>query len=360
MAKNTNNIKAVILVGGQGTRLRPLTVNTPKAMMPVVNTPLLIHVINNLKSHGVKSIVLAQGHLSHPIEQYLGDGSEHGVELIYSNETSPLGTAGAVKNAEDHLDETFLVLNGDIFTDLDISEMLKFHKENKAKLTIALTPVSNPASYGLVTADAGGKIASFLEKPSPEQITTNLINAGTYVVEKSVLDMMPKDKKWSFEREVFPTLLENEEPLYAFESDAYWIDIGRPEHYVQLNRDLLNGKSKVFLPDLTTQHETASGSCGPVLFGSNCEIGKNAVIEGPSVIGDKCVICEDARVKASIIWEDTQIGCGSEIIDSVISNKCKIGDKAKVIETIMGDNVSIPKGYHTKPGDHIRPGANIC
>lgn len=357
MVKNTNNIKALILVGGQGTRLHPLTINRPKSMMPVANIPLIEHVINNLKSHGITDIVLAQGHLSQPIGQYLGNGSKYGVELTYSQERKPLGTAGAVKNAEDYLSDTFLVLNGDIFSDLDFSEMIEFHKKNKAKITIALTPVSDPSSYGLVNTGEGEKITSFLEKPSAEQITTNMINAGTYVMEKSALSNAPKNKKWSFEKEVFPSLLEAGESLYAFKSNAYWIDIGRPEHYAQLNYDLLNGKCKTFKPDIKGEDSPLESS---VLLGDNCKVGASAVIEGPSVIGANCIICEDAYVKASIIWEDTQIHSGAYVLDSVVANMCNIGENSKVEKTIIGNNTEIPKGYHTKPGSHIRPGANIC
>jgi len=180
-------MKAIILTGGEATRLRPLTCNTPKAMVPVLNTPFLEHVIRHLSQHQVREIVLTLSHRQQPIKRYFRDGSQFGVRLSYTIEDTPLGTAGAVKNAEKYLDETFLVLNGDIFTDLDITAMIQFHRDRKAKVTIALTPVDDPTSYGLVETDAQSRITRFLEKPKPSEITTNMINAGTYILEPDVL-----------------------------------------------------------------------------------------------------------------------------------------------------------------------------
>ena len=180
-------MKAVILVGGEATRLVPLTCNTPKAMVPVLNTPFLEHVIHHLSEHQVRDVILAQRHLSQPIKGYFGNGSQFGLRLGYTVEDAPLGTAGAVKNAEKYLDDAFLVLNGDIFTDLDISAMIGFHQERKAKATIALTPVDDPTSYGLIETNAQGRVTRFLEKPKWSEVTTNMINAGTYVLEPEVL-----------------------------------------------------------------------------------------------------------------------------------------------------------------------------
>lgn len=197
-------MKAVILVGGGATRLLPLTCHIPKAMVPVLNTPFLEYVISYLSRHQVKDIILAQGHLQQS-ESYFGDGSQFGVRLSYLKEDTPLGTAGAVKNAEAYLVESFLVLNGDIFTDLDIMAMINFHRERKARVTIALTPVSDPTSYGLIETDAQGRVTRFLEKPSWNQVTTNMINAGCYVLEPEVLAHIPVQVNFSFERDLFPT-----------------------------------------------------------------------------------------------------------------------------------------------------------
>ena len=196
-------MKAVILVGGQGTRLYPLTCNIPKAMVPVLNIPFLEHVIHHLSKHQVKDIILAQGHLSQSIESYLGDGSQLGVRLSYLVEDTPLGTAGAIKNAERYLDETFLVLNGDIFTDLNITALIDSHLKRKAKVTIALTPVDDPTIYGVVETNTSGRISRFLEKPTWNEVTTNMINAGTYALEPDVLTRIPPQTNVSIERETF-------------------------------------------------------------------------------------------------------------------------------------------------------------
>ena len=241
-------MKAVILVGGQATRLRPLTSNAPKAMLPVLNIPFLEYVIRYLSKHRIKDIILAQGYLAQPIESYLGDGSRLGVKLTYVVEDTPLETAGAVKNAEKYLGETCLMLNGDIFSDLDITAMIEHHRERKAKATIALTPVDDPTSYGLVETGARGRISQFLEKPSRSQVTTNMINAGTYLLEPEILAQIPPQTKVSIEREVFPLLLEQGKPVYAYPSSAYWMDTGTPEKYLRLHRDLLSGKSSQYTP----------------------------------------------------------------------------------------------------------------
>ncbi len=301
-------MRAVILVGGEATRLRPLTQNIPKAVVPVLNTPFLEHVIRYLSRHQVTDITLAHSSLSQPIEDYLGDGSRFGVKLAYSIEDAPLGTAGAVKNAERHLDETFLVLNGDIFTDLDITAMIDFHEKRKAKVTIALTPVDDPTAYGLIETDEQGRIRRFLEKPSWSEVTTNMINAGTYVMEAEVLTQIPPQAKYSFERELFPQLLEHGEPIYAFTSAAYWIDIGTPEKYLQLNYDLLNSKSERFgLPigervaigEKSSIHPAAQLK-EPIIIGSNCSIAEGVRLTGPVVIGDGCTILEDALIEQSV------------------------------------------------------------
>ena len=201
------SLKAVILVGGQGTRLRPLTYNTPKPMVPVLNVPFLEHVIRNLKEHNVTEIVMAQHYLAASMKDYFGNGSKLGVKLYYVMEESPLGTAGAVKNVEDFLDSTFFVLNGDIFHNRDFTGMLKFHRRHRAKATIVLSPVDDPTMYGVIETDKRNKVKRFLEKPKPEEVTTNMINAGTYVLEPEVLQRIPPDTRFTFEHEVFPQML---------------------------------------------------------------------------------------------------------------------------------------------------------
>ena len=361
-------MKAVILVGGQATRLLPLTCNTPKAMVPVLNIPFLEYVIRYLSKHQIKDIILAQGYLAQPIEDYLGDGSQLGVKLNYVVEDTPLGTAGAVKNAEKYLDETFLMLNGDIFTDLDITAMIEHHLERKAKATIALTPVDDPTSYGLVETEARGRITQFLEKPSWSQVTTNMINAGTYALEPEILTQIPPQTKVSIEREVFPLLLEQGKPVYAYPSSAYWIDMGTPEEYLHLHRDLLSGKSsqyalvpgeEVVIGGQSYIHPTAQIK-GPVMIGDNCTIGRNARLTGPVVIGSGCTILEDTVIEESIIWRNVQLGQHVNLRNSIIADNCCLNADSTIEDSILGDNVTVASGCKLEPGSKIWPGATVA
>ena len=357
-------MKAVILVGGEATRLRPLTYTMPKAMVSVLNTPFLGHVIRHLVSHQVRDIVLAQTYFSPLITDYFGDGSRFGIKLTYEVEDTPLGTAGAVKNAEKYLDKTFLVLNGDTFTDLDITAMIAYHRERKAKATIALTPVDDPTSYGLVDTDAQDRVTRFLEKPSRDQITTNMINAGTYILEPDVLSRIPSQSSFSFERELFPLLLEQGEPVYAYPSSAYWIDIGTPEKYFQLHQDLLSGQStqhshpvgeEAILGEQSFIDPTAQIK-GPVLIGSNCTIGRRVKLIGPVVIGADSLISADAVVEASIIWRNVQIGPRVHLKDSIVADNCRIDSDSIVEGSILGDNITVSANSKLEPGSKIEPG----
>jgi len=357
-------MKALILVGGEGTRLRPLTCNTPKAMVPVLNTPFLEHVIRHLGKHQVKDIVLAQGHLAQPIESYLGDGSRLGVRLTYIVEDEPRGTAGAIKNAESYLDETFLAMNGDIFNDLDITAVVEFHRKRKAKVTIALTPVADPTAYGLIETEERGRILRFLEKPGWDEVTTNMINAGTYVLEPDVLTQILPETRVSIERETFPLLLSQGEPVYAYPSSAYWLDMGTPEKYLQLHRDLLSGKSGHYTPATDREvligrqcsvHPTAQIN-GPVVIGDNCTIGENTRLTGPVVIGNGCTILEDTVIKGSIIWHDVQMGPRVRLKESMVADHCCLNADSVIEEAVLGDNVTVAEGYKLEPGSKIWPG----
>ena len=358
-------MKAVILVGGEATRLRPLTCNTPKAMVPVLNTPFLEHVIRYLNHHQVTEVVLALSHRQQTIEDYFEDGSQFGVKLRYSVEDMPLGTGGAVKNAEKYLDETFLVLNGDIFTDLDITAMMELHRDRKAKVTISLTPVDDPTSYGLVETDARNKITRFLEKPQPSEVTTNMINAGIYILEPDVLTHMPPQVSFSFEHELFPSLLDKGEPVYAYPFTAYWIDIGAPEKYLQLHRDLLSGKSSRYI--LPTErligeqshiHPTAQIN-GLVVIGNNCHIEPKVKLTGPVVIGSDCTIQSEAIIEDSVIWHDAQIGPGVVVKSCALANGCYLNADCIVEGSTLGDNVVIISGCQLKPGSKIWPGTQV-
>jgi mannose-1-phosphate guanylyltransferase len=357
-------MKAVILSGGFGTRLRPLTINTPKSMVPVLNIPFLEYFIKRLKAHKVSDIALAVSYLAEPIKAYFGDGSRFDVKLSYTIEETPLGTAGAVKNAGGFIDEPTLVFNGDIFTDLDITAMIENHKQNKAMLTIALTPVEDPTSYGLVETDNQNKIVRFLEKPNPDEITTNMINAGTYILEPEVMSLIPSQTNCSFERDIFPLLLREKKAVFAYPSDCYWIDIGKPENYFQLHYDLLNGKSN--------QYRFDNGK-KKVVTGRNCFIHPSAQISGPAVIGDNCVIGEDVKINGSVVigsnskisnssvvddcilWNSVHVEPFARIKHTIIANNSHLGSGCIIEQAVLGNNTIIGYGQKVKAGRLVSP-----
>ncbi|MEW6033450.1 MAG: NDP-sugar synthase [Chloroflexota bacterium] len=358
-------MKAVILVGGEATRLRPLTCNTPKAMVPVLNRPFLEHILHRLHSHGVDTVVLALGHMYQSIADYFGDGQRLGLKLIYSVEDQPLGTAGPVRLAQQYLDDRFLVLNGDVFSDFDITSLVEFHARNGARATITLTPVENPTIYGVVETEPNGRVKRFVEKPRWEEVTTNLINAGVYVLETNVLDLIPGQARVMFEHDVFPLLLKRGEPVFGYRLQGYWIDIGTPEKYLQLNLDLLlrgtgrpqqQAGTDIGRGQRTRVHPTAR-IVGPVLLGDGCEVGVDAQIDGPATLGAGCHIGAGAQVRSSVLWNGVRVGKDSRIIDSVVGNGCVLGAGACVEgHCAVGDGVTIAEGTRLEPGSRVWPG----
>src|SRR5918996_1006775 len=236
-------MKAILLAGGKGTRLRPLTIHTPKPIVPIFNRPFLHYQIDLLKQvPEIDEVILSLNYQPRRIEEIFGDGAEVGIKIRYVVEPAPLGTAGAVKYAGENLTDSVVVFNGDVLTQVDLAAVIALHRERKAKATIVLTPVENPSAYGLVETDADGNIRRFLEKPNPDEITCDTINAGIYVLEPDTFDRIPKEVSYSIERGYFPSLVERGEPFYAYVDPGYWIDIGTPEKYVQVHRDMFDGK----------------------------------------------------------------------------------------------------------------------
>ncbi len=360
-------MKAVILVGGKATRLLPLSVNTPKSLVPVVNVPILEHVINHVSEHGIKEIVLAQGHLAQSIVDYFGDGRRLGVTIHHSYEQVPLGSAGAAKNAEKYLDGAFLVLNSDIFSDLDFTAMLELHKKSGAKATIATTPVEDPTMYGLVESDRTGKVSRFLEKPKREEVTTNMINAGAWFVEGDVLARVPADTNFSFERNVFPQLLAEGQPVYAFGSSGYWIDMGTPEKYLQLHRDLLSGKCRRYKLPKSEAPVVGQGTIvdknasirGRVILGAECSVGAGARLEGPVVLGAGCTVGEGATVRDSVMWRSARIGTNATVTSSVLADNCLLEAGCTVTGAVLGDNVVVAAGAEVPAGTKLDPGTHF-
>lgn len=351
-------MKAVILVGGEGTRLRPLTCNTPKAVVPVLNHPFLEHLLVYLKQHGITDIILAMGYNPEPIQKCLGDGAQLGIRLTYLVEQSPLGTAGAVKNAEALLDETFLVFNGDVLTEIDLTAMIQHHREIKPRVTIALTPVDNPSAYGVVETDARSMVRRFVEKPKPGQATTNMINAGIYILEPDVLSLIPPATRFMFEHSVFPQLISAGAPVLGYPSDAYWIDIGTPEKYLQVHDDLLHEWGDEVRIEGKSNIHPAAQLTGPVLVGEGCTIAAGARIRGPSALGDRCIIGKDAMVEGSVLWDGVRIGDGSSIRRSLIAS-CSRVENGQLDGCVLGDNIAVKKDSRVLPGSRIWPDGRI-
>lgn len=330
-------MKAVILVGGQGTRLRPLTVRTPKPMVPLANKPFVSYVLEHLKDHGITDIVFSMGYLPEGIKSYFGDGGSLGVNLTYVVEDKPLGTAGAVKNVQEHVeDDDFMVLNGDIITDLDLTAMIAFHQEKNATGTIALTPVKDPTNFGLVHTGKDGEVRAFLEKPSWDQIDSNMenmINAGTYVLKREVLDMIPPGVEYSFERGVFPKLVGK--GLYGFKSQAYWMDIGTPEKYLQAHYDILGKNVVTSVSECLDQDfvclegkvdlEPGAKLVPPVIIGEGSVIKAGARVGRMAIIGPGCTVASGCVIEESIIQEGSVLEESVTVRNSIIAREARIG-----------------------------------
>lgn len=340
-------MQALILAGGKGTRLRPLTVYTPKPIVPFLNRPFLLYQIEILRRAGIEDITLSLSYQPNKIEDIMGDGSDYGVNLRFITEPHPMGTGGAYKYAAENIRETTVVFNGDILTDLDISEVIAFHKAKKSVATIVLTPVENPSAYGLVETDLDGRVLRFLEKPKPEQLadlTKNTINAGIYILEPEVLDLIPAGENHSFEYNVFPDLLSSQKAFYAYIlKDKYWRDIGNPESYLQGHHDFLSGKVKGFEIENDTQAEISHTAIVDKnsFIDDDCIIKPNARVIN-SVIGKGVLIEEKAIIENSIVWSHTRISSGAEIRGAVIGRSCHIGKNA-VVSTgaVLGDKSSL-------------------
>jgi mannose-1-phosphate guanylyltransferase len=338
-------MQALILAGGKGTRLRPLTVFTPKPIVPICNRPFLLYQIDTLRRAGITDITLSLSYQPNKIEQLLGDGSEFGVNLRYTVEPQPMGTAGAYKFAEELIREPTVVFNGDILTDLDLKAAIREHTERQAVATIVLSPVSNPRAYGLVETESDGRIRRFLEKPKEEEITVNTINAGTYVLDPKVLEYIPAGENHSFEYGLFPTLLARNEAFYAHVPQrTYWIDIGTPERYLQVHHDLLaNRVARIHLKDRRGNFDSATVAeiDESSIIGDDCSIKPGAQIIN-SVIGQGCFLEERARVENSVIWPHTRLGAGATVTSAIVGRGCHIGRSAVVAAgSVLGDKTSL-------------------
>jgi mannose-1-phosphate guanylyltransferase len=339
-------------------------------MVPVVNKPFLEHMLDNLKRHHIDEIILATCYLPDCIRQHFESRSELGMSLTYAFEETPLGTGGAVKNAERFLDDTFIVFNGDIFSDLDLTDMIRFHRDHKAKVTIALTPVEDPIAYGVVETDSQCRVRCFIEKPSRETVTTNLINAGTYVLEPEVLELIPAGVYHMLERGLFPDLVEQGIPFFGYRSNAYWIDIGVPEDYLNLHHDILMGKAiarfpgksiadDVWLEEDCDIHPSAK-IIGPVVIGKGCTVEQGARISGPAVLGVECSVGQGTTIDEAILWCNVKLGKDVTVRNSVVGNNSIVGDSTWIIDSsIISDDVTIGSNNKLEHGIRVWPGTTI-
>ena len=345
-------MQALILAGGKGTRLRPLTVYTPKPIVPICNRPFLLYQIDTLRRAGVTDITLSLSYQPEKIEQQLGDGSNFGVKLKYMVEPQPMGTAGAYKFAEDLIREPTVVFNGDILTDLDLKTVIRQHTERKAVATIVLTPVEDASAYGVVETEADGRVRRFLEKPKPEETDCKNINAGTYVLEPHVLDLIPKGENHSFEYGLFPRLLEKGEAFFAHVPQrTYWMDIGTPARYLQAHHDLLaNRVSRIHIKDRRGKFDSATHAeiDDLSIIADECTIKPGAKIIN-SVLGRGGYVEERARIENSVVWSHTRVGTAAEVSDAIIGRGCHIGRSTVVGPgTVLGDKTSLTD--YTKTG----------
>jgi NDP-sugar pyrophosphorylase family protein len=339
-------MKAVILAGGEGTRLRPLTLSTPKPVVPVVDRPFLRHQLDLLLRAGIREVVFSLCYRPERVEAVFGDGRSLGIHIRYAVEETPLGTGGAVKNAEPFLDERTVVLNGDVLTDVDLAALVARHEAERASATILLAPVPNPSAYGLVESDRAGHVLRFREKPKPEEITTNTINAGVYILETRVLELVPPGVGYSIERGFFPALLARGDTVLGPVHRGYWIDIGTPEKYLQVHRDILGGRFAVALGGERRPegflHSTArlvpgARLVGPVYAGPGCEIGAGATVGPDAVLVEGVRVGAGARVRDSVLWRGVEIGPDSEVEGSLLGPAVRTGRSTALEGALLGE-----------------------
>ena len=341
-------MQAVILVGGEGTRLRPLTATVPKPVVPLVDRPFIVYMLEWLRRHGVDDVVMSCGFLATSVRNVLGDGSQLGLRLRFVEEPEPRGTAGALKYAEDLLDDRFLMLNGDVLTDIDLTAQIAQHEGTGAIGTLALVPVEDPTAYGLVPLNDDNSVREFVEKPSADQIDTNLISAGAYVLERSILALIPPDRNVSIEREVWPRLVGK--GLYGFAADAYWLDIGTPERYLQGTFDILEGNVRTAVAerlgrdfvDVAEQVESEGRIIPPALVERGCRVEAGAHIGSLVVLGEGVSVGAGSTIERAVVLNGTEIGPRCTLRDCIVAGGVRIGEGTTISGgAVIGEGVTI-------------------
>jgi mannose-1-phosphate guanylyltransferase / phosphomannomutase len=374
-------MKAVIMAGGQGTRLRPLTSDQPKPMIPIVNAPCMEHIVGLLKRHGFTDIAVTLQFLPDEIRDYFGDGSEWGVNVSYSVEDAPAGTAGSVKMAEQQLgleSERLLIISGDALTDADLSRLVEFHEEKGSEATMVLKSVENPLDFGIVITEEDGRISRFLEKPAWGQVFSDTVNTGIYLLEPSVMEEIPdpEEGEYDFSKDLFPRLLDEGRPLYGYVTEDYWEDIGTLEQFAGAQRDVLDGRVKGVRPPGTRLRENIYVGRraqvdddeleGPVVIGENVRVGEGAKISPYSVIADNVVVGAGATVERSVVSDGTYVGEGAELVDTLVGRNSYVQARARILErSALGDDVIVGEGATIAPEVKVYPhktiesGANV-
>ena len=362
-------MQALILAGGEGTRLRPLTSRVPKPVVQLVGRPFISYMIDWLRRHGVDDIILACGFMAGGVRTVLGDGSSLGVRLRYVEEPAPLGTGGALKYAEELLQPRFFMLNGDVLTDMDLTAQLRQHEETGARVTLALMAVEDPSAYGLVRRRDDRSVSEFVEKPSPDEIDTNLVNAGAYIIEREVLaGMAPAGTRISIERELFPTLVDR--GLFGYEAAGYWMDIGTPERYLQATFEILDGE---VLTEIGTRVAQAAGVLfedgregidgvvhGPAIVGARCRLAAGSIIGARTVLGRGVSVGEGAHIEGSVLLDGVRIGARTRISDSIIGPGVTIGERCRIEgRCVLGEGVEVGAGNSLAAGMRIFPGVQL-
>jgi mannose-1-phosphate guanylyltransferase len=359
-------MQALILAGGEGTRLRPLTSTVPKPVVPLVDRPFIAFMLDWLHGHGVDDVIMSCGFLASGVRNVLGDGSAYGLRLRYVEEPRPLGTGGALKFAESLLDERFLMLNGDVLTDLDVSAQLALHEQRGARATLARTPVEDPSAYGLVRTHADGEVTGFVEKPSPNQIDTRNISAGIYVLERSVLELLAPEEPASIERDVFPRLVG--EGLYAYVGDGYWLDIGTPERYLEGTFDILEGTVATGVTNrmgagyllVEPGTENAGRVIPSALIERDCTIAPHARIGGRVVLEAGVSVGEHTTIERAVVLRGSRIGANCTLSGCIVAAGVEIGDNTHVEGgAVLGEGVTIGADNVITNGARVFPGVTI-
>ncbi|HKG66423.1 MAG TPA: NDP-sugar synthase [Solirubrobacteraceae bacterium] len=359
-------MQALILAGGEGTRLRPLTTTYPKPVVPLVDRPFIGFMLDWLRSHGVEEVIMGCGHMAEGVRAVLGDGAGFGVKLSFVEEPRPLGTGGALKFAEELLDERFLMLNGDVLTDLDLTAQLAQHEATGARATLALTPVEDPSAYGLVRLTGDNQVTEFVEKPSADQIDTNNISAGAYVLERSVLELLEPGKPASIERDVFPRLVGD--GLFGYVGEGYWMDIGTPDRYLQGTFDILEGTVETSVgarmgsgfASVADDVESAGRIIPSALVESGCRIGAHSRVGGRVVLERGVTVGAHTTVERAVVLEGATIGSGCTLSGCIVGAGVTIGDECHVDGlSVLGQGVSLGARNIVSNGARIFPGVSL-